>query len=101
MPAPVRPKPGCTSSAMKSPPAARTAATAAAKPGASAKIPSEEKIESTIMQDSPTSRSSAQAASTAARKPASRGSGTSFTCGAGPRDFQAEGEISFTAAELP
>jgi hypothetical protein len=46
---PVRAKPGCTSSAMNTPPALRTASTAGArKPAGSGNTPSLEKIESTI-----------------------------------------------------
>jgi hypothetical protein len=48
MPSPVRPKPGCTSSALSAPPAVRvTSTTALTKPGGSVNTPSDEKMEST------------------------------------------------------
>ena len=108
-PAPVRPKPGCTSSAMNSPLASCTAFNAVCrKPGGSAKMPSEEKMLSTTSaaKPMPASSSSAMAArrlaaNTPATSPVSCGAGMSRTCGCSGAAEKAEGEMAVTAVVLP
>ncbi len=113
MESPVRARPGWTSSAMYSPPAAWTTSTAfARKPGGSANTPSEEKIESAIIpanpnpppRSSPIARRTPSANAVPTSPPSCRypsGGGTVRTWApngtAGPYD----GEISAAARVFP